>query len=267
MEYIKPGTIGYIKDKNNVIRQVRCVDYVIDGVYLYPVKWEIAGSGKTFYTDQDGRLSNLHFAVFMTANDAYDYNEHIRTNAEFDEKELALEFYPTAKLFSHYSSHTVNAKCFNVRDDMFIEQVGVYDVFRFHITKDGVTPKLNKVDSGEYFLTYEEAAASRPKPEIITFDESEPAEDDTTCEILNGGRLPRLSINTNENTKVFLCIWTSLVDWACDNKPLIEPLVTLEDFEENGFDKEDFERSQKLAVGEKWQTDFPEEGVFVMRVQ
>ena len=267
MKYIKVGTIGYIKDQELKIRQVRCVDYVIDGTTLYPVKWEIAGSGKTFYTDQDGRLSNLNFAVFMTANDAYDYNEHIQTNAEFDEEELALEFYPTAKLFSHYSSHTVNAKCFNVRDDMFIEQVGVYDVFRFHITKDGVTPKLYKVDSGEYFLTYEEAAASRPKPEIITFDESEPAEVDTTCEISNGSsKQPRMDIKTDESKAVFLCIGTSIIDWA-NNNPFVEPLVTLDDFEENGFSKEDFERSQKLAVGEKWQTDFPEEGVFIMRVQ
>lgn len=269
MKYIKVGTIGYIKSKDLKIRQVRCVDYIIDGTSLYPVKWEIAGCDKTIFTDKDGRISNLNFAVFMTANDAYDYNEHIKPNAEFDEKELALEFYPKAKLYCPYGSRTLEAECCRVRDDMFIEQVNIHDIFRFHITKDGVTPELYKVDSGEYFLTYEEAVASRPAPEIVTFDDSgnEPTEADTTCEISNGSsKQPRLDIKTDENKAVFLCIGTSIIDWS-DNNPFVEPLVTLEDFEENGFDKEDFERSQKLAVGEKWQTDFPNDGVFIMRVQ
>lgn len=90
---------------------------------------------------------------------------------------------------------------------------------------------------------------------------------ETTCEILNGVSHPRLNIKTDENKKVFLCIGTSIIDWS-DNNPFIEPLITREDFEENGFFPEDIDYFfDKLEVGQTWQTEFPEEGVFIMRVQ
>lgn len=90
---------------------------------------------------------------------------------------------------------------------------------------------------------------------------------ETICEITNGnGNQPRVNIN-NKSRKMFLCIGTSLMDWAVNDVPFVEPLCSLEDFDNNGFDEEDYNKSCDLQVGESWQTDFPNEGVFIMRVQ
>lgn len=264
MEYIKLGTIGYIKDENNVIRQVRCVDYTIDSC-IYPVRWLVAGTSQIIKTGINGISSVGKTNVYLTPEGAYDRKNRVKANASFNATDVTLNFYPSAELYSNFE-HNCYVHIYNVNERMNVVRDHYGSMVFFNISESGVTPEIIKLKKNA-FLTEEDARNSRPKPTVITFDESESAKVDTTCEILNGGRLPKLSINTNGNTKVFLCIWTSLVDWACDNKPLIEPLVTIDDFEENGFDKEDFERSQKLAVGEKWQTDFPEDGVFIMRVQ
>lgn len=265
MEYIKPGTIGYIKDKNNVIRQVRCVDYTIDSC-IFPVRWLVAGTSQIIKTGFNGNGNLGETDVFITPEDAYDRKNRVKANASFSAEDVTLDFYPSAMLHSKFGPNNFYVRAYNVDEHMNVvrEHYGAF-VF-FNVSEKGVTPKIPKIDKGA-FLTEEDARNSRPKPTIITFDESEPAEVDTTCEISNGSsKQPRMDIKADESKAVFLCIGTSIIDWA-DNNPFVEPLVTLDDFEENGFSKEDFERSQKLAVGEKWQTDFPEEGVFIMRVQ
>lgn len=174
MEYIKPGTIGYIKDKELKIRQARCIDYVIDGS-PETVKWQIAGCDETICTDLYGDINSCS-VVFKSAIGAYDgKGDGIDCNAEFDMKKLALEFYPNAKLDGSNYGYLL-AKCCKVLKDMTIscdEKVR----FQFHISKNGVIPKLPSVDNKECFLTYEDAAASRPAPEIITFDDDQQHEE------------------------------------------------------------------------------------------
>lgn len=264
MEYIKPGTIGYIKDENNVIRQVRCVDYTIDSC-IYPVRWLVAGTSQIIRTGINGISSVGRTNVYLTPEGAYDRKNLVKANASFNATDVTLNFYPSAELYLNFE-HNCYVHIYNVTEHMNVVRDHYGSVVFFNVSESGVTPEIIKLKKGA-FLTEKDARDSRPKPTIITFDENEPTEVDTTCEISNGSsKQPRMDIKTDENKAVFLCIGTSIIDWA-DNNPFVEPLVTLDDFEENGFDKEDFERSQKLAVGEKWQTDFPNDGVFIMRVQ
>lgn len=265
MEYIKPGTIGYIKDKDNVVRQVRCVDYTIDFAD-YPIRWLVAGTSQIICSRLNGSTPLGAVNIYPTPEGAYDNDKCVRPNASFDEKDVTLSYYPSAELWSNFGVNNLYVNIYNVDERMNVVRDTFGSRVYFHVAESGITPEITKLKNGA-FLTEEDAKNSRPKPKIITFDESEPAEVETTCEISNGSsKQPRLDIRADESKAVFLCIGTSIIDWA-DNNPFVEPLVTLEDFEENGFSEEDFDRSQKLAVGEKWQTEFPEEGVFIMRVQ
>lgn len=267
MQYIKPGTIGYIKDENNVIRALRCLDYTLrwdsDSI---DVRWQVAGNEEIIRSTCYGELKDGRY-IYQTIDGAVDSKRLIDESVDalaidVDDKELTLKSYPDIK-FDYLDRPII----FEIKEDLSI--MSKVEHAMLSVTKDNAIAFIDSIENGNCYSSFEKAKAARPKPQVITFDESEnePAEVDTTCEISNGSSMqPRLDIKADESKAVFLCIGTSIIDWA-DNNPFVEPLVTLEDFEENGFDKEDFERSQKLAVGEKWQTDFPNEGVFIMRVQ
>lgn len=174
MRYIKPGTIGYWKDDNNVVHQVKCIDYTLGTSSLYPVKWAVAGSDKLLTSMLGGSTGINNNSIYKTPDDAYNNSgERLSTNAEFDAKELALQFYPKADINYCSTFNDYYAKVYVVDKNMTVRRQNCDQAIHFHITEESITPSIPKVDNGDVFLTFEDAANSRPKPQIITFDDSE----------------------------------------------------------------------------------------------
>lgn len=187
MRYIKPGTIGYWKDSNNVVHQVKCIDYTLGTSTLYPVIWAVAGRDKPLTSMLGGSTGVVNGSIYKTPDDAYNGNgERLTTNAEFDAKKLALQYYPKAVVSYSEVFHDYYAKTYVVDKNMTVRQQNGDTAIHFHITEEGITPSIPRVDKGEIFLTFDDAAASRPKPQIITFDDDEQVAEkkDEMCRII-----------------------------------------------------------------------------------
>lgn len=76
-----------------------------------------------------------------------------------------------------------------------------------------------------------------------------------------------LILNAQENEKIFLIIGTDEIgDWAVNDNPFVIPVKTEAQFDEQGFDENDYKMCQELNVGEI--TDnFDYKGIYVMRVK
>ena len=195
MKYIKPGTIGYVKDENNVIRQVR-VTLCELGYTLFPVKWEVAGTQTTIRSNEHGISRDKFSNIYKSIEAAMDglTQERVMANAEFDEIEVLQRDFPAIQFRVNKNSGGIDVTLYRINKRNEIEQFNRHALFI--VTEDGVSAKVFKDSKpcshhSEYdpyddeFQTWEDADAMRPEVKVVFLDETpknEPQQD-TMCRI------------------------------------------------------------------------------------
>ena len=194
MKYIKPGTIGYVKDENNVIRQVRVTSCEL-GHTLFPVKWEVAGTQTTIRSNDTG-ITRSFGNIYKSIEAAMDglTQERVMANAEFDEIEVLQRDFPSIQFRVRKNSEGVDVTLYRINKRNEIEQFNRRA--SFIVTEDGVSAKVFKDSKpcshhSEYdpyadeFQTWEDADAMRPAVKVVFLDETpkEETQQDTMCRI------------------------------------------------------------------------------------
>lgn len=195
MKYIKPGTIGYVKDENNVIRQVRATSYEL-GYTLFPVKWEVAGEQTTIRSSDTG-ISRSEFSnIYKSIEAAMDglTQERVTANAEFDEIAVLQRDFPAIQFKVRKNSEGVEVMLYRINKRNEIEQFNRHALFI--VTEDGISAKVFKDSKpcshhSEYdpyndeFQTWDDADAMRPEVKVVFLDETpkDEPQQDTMCRI------------------------------------------------------------------------------------
>lgn len=195
MEYIKPGTIGYVKDENNVIRQVRVTSCEL-GHTLFPMRWEVAGTQTTIRSNDTGITRSEFGNIYKSIEAAMDglTQERVMANAEFDEIEVLQRDFPAIQFRVRETSGEVDVTLYRINKRNEIEHFG--RPARFIVTEDGVSAKVFKDSkpcshNSEYdpyadeFQTWDDADAMRPEVKVVLLDEKpkEEPQQDTMCRI------------------------------------------------------------------------------------
>lgn len=195
MKYIKPGTIGYVKDENNVIRQVRVTSCEL-GHTLFPMRWEVAGTQTTIRSNNAGIARSEFSNIYKSIEAAMDglTQERVTANAEFDEIAVLQRDFPAIQFRVLENSEGVVVTLYRINKRNEIEQFNRRA--SFIVTEDGVSAKVFKDSKpcshhSEYdpytdeFQTWEDADAMRPEVTVVFLDEKpkEEPQQDTVCRI------------------------------------------------------------------------------------
>lgn len=215
MKYIKPGTIGYVKDENNVIRQARATSYEL-GYTLFPVKWDVAGAQTTIRSNNTGITRSEFSNIYKSIEAAMDglTQERVTANAEFDEIEVLQRDFPAIQFKVRKNSEGVDVTLYRINKRNEIEHFNRHA--SFIVTEDGVSAKVFKESKpcshhSEYdpyadeFQTWEDADAMRPAVKVVFLDETpkEEPQQDTMCRIIV--EIPKSAVGKlmeTENIKV-----------------------------------------------------------------
>lgn len=185
VEYVPIGTIGWLKTKNNEVRQAKLVKIVWDknakGITTPICEWKIAGIDKHEFgidwcTIPMGKIYDSEFHAQHGSAVNYS-NGYIRPTQTFDIKtKLTLKYGAFDTDMLDFSASTISDYLSLVTIELKEDGTLLNNYrtpFCVMINEYGVRVSIPSVDNGTAFLTLQKACAAYKPKKSITFEDAE----------------------------------------------------------------------------------------------